>query len=138
MQKFIAVGRLTNDPETRTSQSGMEIARFTLAIDRFSKGEEKKADFIRCIAFDKKAEFSSKYLKKGTKVIIAARVQVENYTDKDGNKRTSTDFVIDEIEFAESKKNAENQQSEVSNQSEVPDDGFVNVESDIDDSLPFN
>ena len=140
MQKFFAVGRLGRDPECRTSQSDMKIARFSLAIDRMAKkGEERKADFINCVAFDKKADFAETYLKKGTKIIIEAHVQVSNYTDKDGNKRTSTDFIIDNMEFAESKATSETHTEPA--KEEPADDGFVNVPDGIDediDSLPFD
>lgn len=141
MNQWIGMGRLTADPEIRQSQGNepMTIARFTLAVDRRTK--DKQADFIRCIAFGKTAEGIEKWLKKGTKTVVTAHVQTGSYTDKDGNKRSSTDFVIDTWEFAESKSAERSEtsgnQSE-SNRSEAPDDGFVNVESEIDDSLPFS
>lgn len=136
MNQWIGMGRLTADPEIRQSQGNepMTIARFTLAVDRRTK--EKQTDFIRCIAFGKTAEGVEKWLKKGVKTLVTAHVQVGSYTDKDGNKRSSTDFVIDSWEFAESKATSGEVKGK---QEEAPaDDGFVNVDSDIDESLPFN
>lgn len=136
MNQWIGMGRLTADPEIRQSQGNepMTIARFTLAVDRRTK--EKQTDFIRCIAFGKTAEGVEKWLKKGVKTLVTAHVQVGSYTDKDGNKRSSTDFVIDSWEFAESKATSGEAKAK---QEEAPtDDGFVNVDSDIDESLPFN
>lgn len=136
MNQWIGMGRLTADPEIRQSQGNepMTIARFTLAVDRRTK--EKQTDFIRCIAFGKTAEGVEKWLKKGVKTLVTAHVQVGSYTDKDGNKRSSTDFAIDSWEFAESKATSGEVKGK---QEEAPaDDGFVNVDSDIDESLPFN
>ena len=136
MNQWIGMGRLTADPEIRQSQGNepMTIARFTLAVDRRTK--EKQTDFIRCIAFGKTAEGVEKWLKKGVKTLVTAHVQVGSYTDKDGNKRSSTDFVIDSWEFAESKGVSGEAKTK---QEEAPaDDGFVNVDSDIDESLPFS
>lgn len=140
MNLWTGMGRLTSDPEIRQSQgeNAMTIARFTLAVDRRTK--DKQADFIRCIAFGKTAEGIEKWLKKGTKIVVTAHVQTGSYTDKDGNKRSSTDFVIDTWEFAESKsaeRSETNSNQPENNQSETPDDGFVNVPDEIDEELPF-
>lgn len=136
MNQWIGMGRLTADPEIRQSQGNepMTIARFTLAVDRRTK--EKQTDFIRCIAFGKTAEGVEKWLKKGVKTLVTAHVQVGSYTDKDGNKRSSTDFVIDSWEFAESKATSETHTEPA--KEEPADDGFVNVPDGIDEELPFS
>ena len=110
MNKVILMGRLTRDPETRYSQSAepLAIARYTLAVDRRfqrrdNSGNEQNADFIGCIAFGKNAEFAEKYLNQGTKIAITGRIQTGRYTNKDGNKVYTTEVVVEEQEFAESK-----------------------------------
>ena len=116
MNKVILMGRLTRDPEVRYSQSGdrqMAIARYTLAVDRrFSRRNdgngEQTADFIGCVAFDRAAEFAEKYFRQGMKVAITGRIQTGSYVNKDGQKVYTTDVVIEEQEFAES-KNASSQ-----------------------------
>lgn len=100
MNKVLLIGRLTKDPDIRVSQNGMKVARYTMAVDR--RGED--ADFIPCIAFDKKAEFVEKYLRKGTKIAIVGRIQTGSYTNKEGRTVYTTDIIVDEHEFAESKK----------------------------------
>lgn len=134
MNKFIGMGRLTKDPDVRYTNDGMAIARLTLAIDRrFTK--EKEADFISCIAFNKTAEFIEKYLKKGTKIAVEGRIQTGSYTNKDGQKVYTTDVVIEQAEFAESK--GQEQAPPVDN---TPDeDGFMNIPDEVEDELlPFN
>ena len=134
MNKFIGIGRLTRDPEIRTAQgqSGqITIARYTLAIDRrFKKEGEQSADFINCIAFSKLAEFAEKYLKKGTKIAVVGRIQTGNYTNKEGQKVYTTDIVVEECEFAESKAASGTAQT-------APDDEFVPIPDDIESELPF-
>lgn len=108
MNKVILMGRLTRDPEVRYSQgeNAMAIARYTLAVDRrFNRnnGDENSADFIGCVAFGKAAEFAERYLHKGTKIVVAGRIQTGSYTNKDGQKVYTTDVVVEESEFAESK-----------------------------------
>ena len=128
MNKVILCGRLTRDPETRYSEGAtpMAITRFTLAVDRKKKGETS-ADFINCIAFDKKGEFVGQYLRQGTKVLLVGHIQTGSYTNKNGVKVYTTDIITEEIEFAESKK------SEGST-----NDGFVNVPEDVPSELPFD
>ena len=110
MNKVILMGRLTRDPEVRYSQGerAMAIARYTLAVDRRGRrgqdGSEQTADFISCVAFGKLGEFAEKYLKQGTKIAITGRIQTGSYTNKDGNKVYTTEVVVEEQEFAESKK----------------------------------
>lgn len=107
MNKVILLGRLTRDPDIRYTQGAepMAIARYTLAVDRRIKREgEAAADFISCVAFGKIAEVAEKYLNKGTKIIISGRLQTGSYTDRDGRKIYTTEVIVEDQEFAESKK----------------------------------
>ena len=113
MNKVILMGRLTRDPEVRYSQgeNAMAIARYTLAVDRrFNRnngnGDEQTADFIGCVAFGRAGEFAEKYFRKGTKVAITGRIQTGSYTNKDGVRVYTTDIVVEEQEFAESKNSS--------------------------------
>ena len=121
MNKAILMGRLTRDPEVRYSQgeSPMAIARYTLAVDRrFNRnGDENTADFISCVAFGKAGEFAEKYFRKGTKIAVTGRIQTGSYTNKDGVKVYTTDVVVEEQEFAESKNSN-------GNSGAVADNGF--------------
>ena len=147
MNRVILIGRLTRDPEIRYSQSGdnMAIGRFTLAVDRRGRrdggNEQQTADFIGCVCFGKQAEFAEKYLKQGTKIAVTGRIQTGSYTNKDGQKVYTTDVVLDDIEFAESKNaqggNAGYQAPERPEPSAVGD-GFMNIPDGIDEELPFN
>ena len=140
MNKVILMGRLTRDPEVRYTQgdNAMAIARYSLAVDRrFKRDGEPDADFINCVAFGKAGEFAEKYLKKGTKITVVGRIQTGSYTNKDGQKVYTTDVVVEEQEFAESKNSgsSDNNQSAPANK----DMGFMNIPDGIDDSeLPFN
>ena len=108
MNKVILMGRLTRDPEIRYSsgENSIAVGRFTLAVDRRFKhdGEEQQADFISCVAFGKIAEFLEKYTRQGTKLVIEGRIQTGSYTNRDGNKVYTTDIVVENAEFAESKR----------------------------------
>lgn len=145
MNKIILMGRLTRDPEIHYSQgeNAMAVARFTLAVDRRrrSNNSEQTADFIPCIAFDKQAEFVEKYLHQGTKMLITGRIQTGSYTNKEGQKVYTTEALIDEMEFAESKASAENG-SAASGRTEPnanAGDGFMNIPDGVEDEgLPFN
>ena len=143
MNKVILMGRLTRDPEVRYSQgeNATAVARFTLAVDRRFKQEGGAiADFIGCVAFGKNAEFIEKYFRQGTKALITGRIQTGSYTNRDGQKVYATDVVVEETEFAESKKTAEaNGQNSSHSRSPVPgSDGFMNIPDGIDEELPFN
>ena len=139
MNKVILLGRLTNDPEVKYGANNMAIARYTLAVDRrFAKEGEQSADFINCVAFGKSGEFAEKYLKKGSKMLVSGRIQTGSYTNKDGVKVYTTDVIVEDQEFAESKK------SEVSSSSnketaKKQNTDFVTVPSGSEDQeLPFN
>ena len=109
MNKVILIGRLTRDPEVRYSagENATAIARYTLAVDRKYKQEgQQNADFIQCIAFGRSAEFAEKYFRKGMKIAITGRIQTGSYTNKEGQKGYTTDVVIEEQEFAESKSSS--------------------------------
>jgi single-strand DNA-binding protein len=140
MNCFFGIGRLTADPETRYTQGNnpMAVSRYNLAVDRRTKKDgEQGADFLRCVAFGKSAEFAEKYLSKGMKIAIRGHVQTGSYTDKDGKKVYTTDIVVDEHEFCESKKAAN--ESQQSQPEPMPDnDGFMHIPDDIDAELPFN
>lgn len=156
MNKVILMGRLTRDPEVRYSQgdNAMAIARYTLAVDRrFNRNnnDENSADFIGCVAFGKSAEFAERYLHKGTKIVATGRIQTGSYVNKDGVKVYTTDVVVEDQEFAES-KNASQGASDGGYQSyqrtapapsrpapsAASGDGFMNIPDGIDEELPFN
>lgn len=140
------MGRLTSDPEVRYSQGNnpTAVAKYTLAVDRrFKRDGEPTADFIRCTAFGKPAEFTEKYFRKGTKICISGRIQTGSYTNRDGQKIYTTDVIVEEQDFAESKANAaqnNNIQAGPSPYGPAPDsgDGFMNIPDGIDEELPFN
>ena len=137
MNKAIIIGRLVADPEIRYTQGNepIAIARYRLAVDRrFKKEGEQTADFIPCIAFSKLADFSKNYLKKGTKIAVVGRIQTSNYTNKEGQKVYTTDIVVEECEFAESKAASGTAQT---NPQTAPDDEFVPIPDNITDDLPF-
>ena len=148
MNKVILMGRLTRDAEIRYSQgeSSMAIARFTLAVDRRRRSSdnnaEQTADFITCVAFDKQAEFAEKYLHQGTKMLVTGRIQTGSYTNKDGQKVYTTEVMVDEMEFAESKASAENSGYTAPGRptpSTAAGDGFMNIPDGLEDEgLPFN
>ena len=142
MNKVILMGRLTRDPEVKYTQgeNTMAIARYTLAVDRrFKRDGEAAADFISCVAFGRQAEFAEKYLRQGIRIVVTGRIQTGSYTNRDGNKVYTTDVVVEEQEFAES-KNAQNHavgQAAAGNP-QVDPDGFINIPDGIDEELPFS
>ena len=138
MNKVVLVGRLTRDPEVRYSQgdNATAVARYTLAVNRrFHKDGEQSADFINCVSFGKTAEFAEKYFRKGMQVAISGRIQTGSYTNKDGNKVYTTDVVVEEQEFAESKAASQNNGS---GSTPVSSDGFLDIPDGVDTQLPFN
>lgn len=141
MNKFLATGRFTADPTIRYSNGENQtcIANFTLAIDRKIKREgQPTADFVRCTAYGKTAEVIEKYFHKGMKADISSRIQTGSYKDKNGNTVYTTDAVIEEIEFGESKKASENNAPAENEASKAEESGFMNVEDELDSDLPFN
>lgn len=142
MNKVILMGRLTGDPEVRygTGERNMAVGRYTLAVDRrYKRDGEQQADFIRCVTFDKAAEFAEKYFRKGMRVCVSGRIQTGSYTNREGQKIHTTDVIIEDQEFAESKKEAGQQAQEQKPQPEPLGDGFMHIPDGVeDDSLPFN
>ncbi len=146
MNTVLLMGRLTRDPEVRYTQGAeqMAIANYTLAVDRRVKRDannpnQQTADFIRCVAFGKSAEFAEKYLKKATKIVIKGRIQTGSYTNKDGQTVYTTDVIVEEQEFAESKANssATNATTNTTNAAPAQDQGFMSVSDDMEE-LPFS
>lgn len=130
MNRWVGIGRLTRDADVRYTQNqngeNMAIARYTLAVDR--RGKDAGADFISCVAFGKNAEFAEKYLHQGMKIAVSGRIQTGNYTNKDGQKVYTTDVVVEEQEFCESK---------ASDQPKEQNNGFVKVPEGIENDLPW-
>ena len=149
MNKVILMGRLTRDPEVRYSQgdSATAVARYTLAVDRrFKRDGEASADFINCVVFGKSAEFAERYFRQGLKVVVSGRIQTGSYTNRDGVKVYTTDVVVEDQEFAESKAASESSMGSYRQASPSPSpapsadigDGFMNIPDGIDEELPFN
>ena len=142
MNKVILMGRLTRDPDIRYTQpnSAQEqtcTARYSLAVNRrFNRDGEQKADLISCVAFGRQAEFAEKYLRKGTKIVLAGRIQTGSYTNRDGQKVYTTDVVVEEQEFAESKT-----AGQIAQQNPAPmtrEDGFMEIPDGLEEELPFS
>ena len=159
MNRVILMGRLTRDPEVRYSQGerSMAIARYTLAVDRRGRrnqdgNSEQTADFINCVAFDRAGEFAERYFRQGMRVLVSGRIQTGSYTNRDGNKVYTTDVVVEEQEFAESKAVSDSHTSQSSSMgagfgapsqaapapSAASADGFMNIPDGIDEELPFS
>ena len=159
MNQVVLMGRLTRDPDVRYSagDNSLAVARYTLAVDRrFKREGEPTADFIGCVAFGRQAEFAEKYFHQGIKIAVTGRIQTGSYTNKDGNRVFTTDVVVENQEFAESKAASD------MNRGQVPEDpagytrqynapqrsaetappmdagaGFMNIPEGIDEELPF-
>lgn len=152
MNKVILMGRLTRDPEVRYSQgeNPLAIARYTLAVDRRQSrsngGDEQSADFINCVAFGRSGEFAEKYLHKGTKIAVTGRIQTGSYTNKEGVKVYTTEVVVEDHEFAESRNASGNDGNSFNGgyshggvaSASGAGDGFMNIPDGIDEELPFN
>lgn len=140
MNKVVLMGRLTKDPDVHYTggENSIGVARYTLAVDRrFKREGEATADFISCVAFGKGADFADKYLKKGTKIAVTGRIQTGSYTNKDGQKVYTTDVVVEEQEFAESKNASAG--ATASAPTGQKDTSFMNVPDDLgSEELPFN
>ena len=151
MNKVILMGRLTRDPEVRytSGEEAKAIARYTLVVDRrFKREGEAAADFISCVAFGRQAEFAEKYFRQGIKILVTGRIQTGSYTNRDGNKVYTTDVVVEEQEFAESKAVSDSHvghapagapvRQEAPAPSAASADGFMNIPDGIDEELPFS
>ena len=143
MNKVILMGRLTKDPEVRYSQGSepLAVARYTLAVNRrFKRQGEPDADFINCVSFGKAGEFAERYFKKGQMVSVVGRLPVRSWDDNEGKKRWSTDVVVEEQFFAESKASSEGHRADApaAPKQTAQDDGFYPIDESIeDDDLPF-
>ena len=143
MNKFIGIGRLVRDAETRYSQgeNSKAVARFTIAVDRkFKTDGEQNADFITCVAFGKTAEFVEKYFKQGNKIAVEGHIQTGSYTNKDGVKVYTTEIMVEQVEFCESKGNGggSNDVGARPQPNSAVGDGFMSIPDGIEDELPFN
>ena len=164
MNKVVLMGRLTRNPDVRYSQGERAtcVARYTLAVNRrFKRDGEPDADFINCVAFGRQGEFAEKYLKQGTKIVISGRIQTGSYTNREGARVYTTDIVVEEQDFAESKANAANYSGGFSadngfqsapmaepqaparpnpanaNGGQAAGDGFMTIPEGIEEELPF-
>lgn len=137
MNKVILIGRCVSDPDIRYTQGDNQtaIARYRLAVDRrFKRDGEQSSDFIQCVSFGRQGEFAEKHLHKGTKIAVVGRIQTGSYTNKEGQKVYTTDVVVEEHYFCESK-----QSSSTIHQEQPSGDGFMNIPDDVsDEGLPFN
>lgn len=152
MNRVILMGRLTRDPEVRYSQGerSMAIARYTLAVDRRGRksqdGGEQTADFINCVAFDRAGEFAEKYFRQGMRVLVSGRIQTGSYVNKEGQKVYTTEVILDDQEFADSKgasSDTGGYTQSAPSQRPAPasaiGDGFMNIPDGVEDEgLPFN
>ena len=150
MNKVILMGRLTRDPEVRytSGENSLAIARYTLAVDRkIRKDGDATADFIPCVVFGRSAEFVEKYFRKGLKITIAGRIQTGSYTNRDGQKVYTTEVVVEDQEFAESKASSDSYAAShprtSAPEASMPNpgaaaEGFMNIPDGIDEELPFN
>ena len=150
MNKVILMGRLTRDPDVRYSagENALAIARYTLAVDRrFKRDGEATADFISCVAFGRAAEFAERYFHQGIRIVVCGRIQTGSYTNREGQKVYTTEVVVEEQEFAESKSasdqyaashpSAPAPSAAAPTPSAVSADGFMNIPEGIDEELPF-
>lgn len=140
MNKAILMGRLTRDPEVRYSQGAepLAIARWVLAIDRRGRrdasGNDQTADFIPCVAFGARAEFAEKYFRQGIKIVLAGRIQTGSYTNKEGRKVYTTEVIVEEVDFAESRRSSG---LDGPAPSSTEDGGFMSIPEGIENDLPF-
>ena len=136
------MGRLVRDPEVRYSQSQVCIARYTLAVDRIVKrGEEKKTDFIQCVALGAKGEFAEKYFRKGMEIIVEGKWQTGSYVNQDGNKVNTNECLVDSQEFCEGKQSNQNAEQNTQPAPEPTPQGYSDGFMDVDlssDELPFS
>ena len=141
MNKVVLLGRLTKDPEVRYSQgeNAIAIARYTVAVNRrFKRENEPEADFINCVVFGKSAEFAEQYFRKGMRVSVAGRIQTGSYTNREGVRIYTTEIVVEEQEFAESRAEQNRNANTTLNPASEIGDGFMNIPDGFDEELPFN
>lgn len=156
MNKVVLMGRLTRNPDVRYSQGDTPtaVARYTLAVNRrFRRDGQPDADFINCVAFGRQGEFAEKYLKQGTKIVVSGRIQTGSYVNRDGNKVYTTDVVVEEQDFCESKSAQNEYQASQPNAgfggfdsvpagrpapSAAAGDGFMSIPDGIEEELPFS
>lgn len=141
MNKVVLLGRLTKDPEVRYSQgeNAIAIARYTVAVNRrFKRENEPEADFINCVVFGKSAEFAEQYFRKGMRVSVAGRIQTGSYTNREGVRIYTTEIVVEEQEFAESRAEQNRNANTTLNSANEKGDGFMNIPDGFDEELPFN
>lgn len=133
MNKVILIGRLTRDPDVRRTQDGKAVARYTLAVDR--RGKDNSADFISCVAWEKRGEFAEQYLRKGTKIAVTGHIQTGEYTNRNGQKVYTTDVIVEEHEFCERRQ----QEAPQTVPEIIPPsaDDFIDIPDDIAKELPF-
>ena len=138
LNRIIIMGRLVRDPELRTTQSGTSVTSFTLAVDRDFKGQngEKETDFIEVVAWKNTAEFVAKHFTKGRMAVVEGRLQIRNWTDKDGNKRNTAEVVADNVYFGDSKKEDSKKEDSTAPSYNAPSSQFAEIDDDEGD-LPF-
>lgn len=136
MNKVILMGRLTKDPEIRSTADGKTIASYSLAVNRsFKRDGDPDADFLNCVAFGKPAEFAEKYFKKGMQILVTGRIQTGSYTNKDGHKVYTTDIIIESQEFTERKQETPQKPTEAPQKADEKVDDWVNIPDSVE--LPF-
>lgn len=141
MNKIILIGRLVREPEVRYSQgsNSTAVAKYSVACPRrFKRDGEPDCDFINCVAFGKLGEFAEKYLHKGIKIAVVGRIQTGSYTNRDGVKVYTTDVIVEEQEFCESKNASQQSEGRTQTTAQTNSDGFMQIPTDIEDGLPFN
>ena len=134
MNLVVLLGRPTADPEVRYTPDGKMVATFTLAVDRIKEG----ADFIRCQAWEKRAEFIQKYITKGKKILVEGRIRTGSYTDKDGKKIYTTDVIVNGVEFAEKKDDSKKEEPTPKEAPKADSNGFMYIPDSEMEELPFN
>lgn len=141
MNKVVLMGRLTRDPDVRYSQgqNSTAVARYSLAVNRrFKREGEPDADFINCVAFGRAAEFAEKYFRQGMRIVISGRIQTGSYTNRDSVKVYTTDIIVEEQEFAESKASGNSGSNNSTPPAPTSGDGFMNIPDGLDEELPFS
>lgn len=146
MNSVILIGRLARDPELRTTQNQMQVCRFSVAVNRRQRQQEGQpaADFISCVAFGKTATNISIYFRKGSRIGVEGHIQTGSYTDKDGKKVYTTDVIVDQFDFIDTKSESQQitgdaePQRQQPQKASVPDEGFMHIPDGIDENLPFD